>query len=220
MLRRALSVFATAAAAVTLLPGTASATPPQAAVDSYHGTGFGAHFVGQLEDGRQVNAGIGGYRNDYSEGLQVGLGMYISPKEGCYASPQCEEGTGWISVPLTRDQYDFDRNLKQVDVPEMTVTLTRTQPGATPWDPWVTIEKQVTISLHFEGIGPVNRRADHSTTCFGDGELVCQHVDVGAWRQALATVSIDDIEGTAPGQLDVGTYVDAAVPKYRDGSGN
>jgi hypothetical protein len=216
MLRRALSVFATTAAAVTILPGTASATPDHAPVDSWHGAGFGASTEVQLEDGRRVNGGIHGYRNDFSEGQQVALGLYITPDSDCGPSALCDEGTGWISVPLTRDQYDFDRNLTQVDIPEMSVTLTRYVPGATMFDPGRMVETPVRISLHFEGIGPVSRRADHSNTCFGDGDLVCQHVDVGATRQAVATVSIDDAHGTAPGQMDIGTYVDAAAPKFKD----
>ena len=220
MLRRALPVLATAVAIVALLPGTASATPARAPVDSWNGAGFGAMTEVQLDDGRLVNAGIYGYRNDYSEGLQVSMGMYITPASGCYPSAPCEQGTGWISVPLTRDQYDFDRNLTQVDVPRITVPLSRTQAGGNALEPTVTIQEQVEVSLHFEGIGPVTRRADHSTTCFGDGELVCQHVDVGATRQALATVAVGDFDETAPGQLDISTHVDAAAPKYWDASGN
>ena len=220
MLRRTLPVLATIAAAVALLPGAASATPPKATVDSYHGAGFGAMFDGQLDDGRHVNGGIHGYRNDYSEGLQVGLGMYITPESGCDLSALCAEGSGWIWVPLTRGQYDFDRNLTQVDVPETTVTLTRYVPGATMFDPGTMVEVPVQVSLHFQGVGPVSRRADHSTTCFGDGDLVCQHVEVGATRQALVTVTIGDGEGTITGQLDIGNYVDAAAPTFEYPGGN
>ena len=58
MLRRSLPVAAVTAAAFALVPGSASATPAQAAVEHYFSSGYYATADFTLPDGRTASASL------------------------------------------------------------------------------------------------------------------------------------------------------------------
>ena len=216
MLRRSLAV-ALAAAAFALVPGAASATPEHAPVDTYTGSSYSAHAEFLLDDGRRVSASISQYRNDVSDEWQPSLNLWIS--RYCYPV-SCDAGTGYASMPLSADQVDFDRGLREFALPEMTVALQR---GG--WDAvlqrWTTTEEDVSVSLVFTGTGPVNRWADHGKLC-GDGERECESIRTYANRDADVTVTLAGVQhtATAPGAMWYSHSVDAAVPDFEYPSGN
>jgi hypothetical protein len=208
VLRRALAV-AFAAASIALVPAAASAAPEQAPVSTTTGSSYSAYTQFQLEDGRQVNASIGQFRDSGSRQWQRSLSVSIS--KYCYPVA-CDAGTGYAYVTLSEDQVSFDRGLREFALPELTVTLQR----MSSWDP-VTgptyTEEEVSIDLVFTGTGPVDRWAEHGKIC-GDGERECESIRNYASRDAIATVTLDGVSQTAPGAMSFAHGIDAAAPDF------
>jgi hypothetical protein len=213
-----LLLAAAAAALVALVPGTASATPEHAPVDTYTGSSYGANAEFQLDDGRRVSAGLSQYRDDVSGAWQASLSLWISPAQYCYPVA-CDAGTGYAYVQLSADQVDFDRGLREFAMSETTVALQRWG-----WDPVqgsTVTEEEVSVSLVFTGTGPVNRWAEHGKLC-GDGERECESIRNYAHRDADATLSLDGVAHTvtAPNAMWFAHMVDAAVPDFEYPTGN
>jgi hypothetical protein len=195
------------------VPGTASATPEQAPVSTFTGSSYSGYALFQLEDGRQVSASISQSRDNVSGGWQPSLSLWIS--KNCYPVA-CDAGTGYASAPLTADQVDFDRGLREFALPEMTVALQRTS-----WNPVTGLrvsEEEVSVGLVFTGTGKVSRWAEHGKVC-GDGERECESIRNYANRDAVATLTLDGVAHTAAGAMSFAHGIDAAVPdfEYPDG---
>jgi hypothetical protein len=186
-------------------------------VDTYTGSSYSGYAQFQLEDGRQVSAGISQYRNDLSEGWQSSLSLWIAPAQYCYPVA-CDAGTGYASVALSADQVDFDRGLREFVLPETTVSLQRSG-----WDPvlgMTVTEEDVSVSLVFTGTGRADRWAEHGKIC-GDGERECESIRTYATRDAVATFTLNGVAYTvtAPGAMSFTHGIDAAVPDFEYSEG-
>jgi hypothetical protein len=72
----------------------------------------------------------------------------------------------------------------------------------------------LTLSLTFEGVGPIDRTASHQTIC-GDGGRECQSIRVASSRAAVGHLVLGDQSGDVTvGGLFFGRDVDAAAPKF------
>jgi hypothetical protein len=214
MLSRVLPV-AVAAAALALIPSTASATPEPAPVENIFAAGYNANVEVLLPDGRHASAWIGEYRGASQYGWERELSLRVWSEYPCYGTWTCRSGEASALVTLTDEQVDFSRDLGEASATDVDVTL-----RSWTWDPttghYTSTEEPVTVSLLFTGIGDVNRSTDRGDLC-GDGGRECQSIRMGADREAIGTVTLDEHIASGPGSLSYVQGVDAAAPKFEDG---
>jgi hypothetical protein len=217
MSRRALPV-AVAAAALVLVPSTASATPDHAPVDNLTGDTYAAHAAVRLSDGRQVHASLSESRYSPREGWRAMVSLSIQPAGPCWPTSACDSGTGYAFVEVDPRDLDIDRGLTGASVTDLDLTLQR-------WsfredftvEP---VEEDVTVSLLFAASGDLVHDAYHGDWC-GDGSQPCQGTRIDLSRDALAEVTVDGVSGSATGSVFHGRFVDAAIEKItpEDGEG-
>jgi hypothetical protein len=206
MSRRALPV-AVAAAALVLVPSTASAAPDQTP-QTMVGESLYADARGSLSDGRQFLASLNEARTGPGGDRRASVSITLSPGQLCWPTTLCDAGTGHAWLELDPEDLDFDRNLDQASVENLQVTLQRSvwAGGMT----WTYVEEEVQVSLTFTGTGGVVRDTYHGQTC-GDGSGECRGTRVDASREATAVVVVDEATGSGPGRMFRGHYVDAGI---------
>ncbi len=214
MSRRALPV-AVAAAALVLVPSTASATPgvtPQTRA----GESVYAYSFVPLPDGRRVLASLSELHSGPDGTRQAAMSLSVSSGQVCWPTSLCDGGTGQAFLELDPKVLDFDRNLAGASVTDLPVTLQRT--NVTSAGTWERVEEVVRVSVTFTGVGDVVRETSHPEFC-GDGSGECRPTRVDFSREATATVTIDDASGSAAGHLHRGRYVEAAITHAEEGMG-
>jgi hypothetical protein len=213
MSRRALPV-AVAAAALVLVPSTASATPVQAPVENIFGAGYSADSRVVLDDGRHATVWIGEYRGAPRDGWEREIYVSVWSEYTCYEIYTCQTPAASGGATLTGQQVDFSRDLRQASVTDVPLTL-RTW-AYDPVSGYTSTEESVVVSASFTGTGEVTRNATHGDLC-GDGGRTCESIRITANRGAEATVTLDDRTGTGSGALSYMQGIDAAAPKYELG---
>ena len=209
MLRRALTV-AVAATILALVPATASATPAQAPVENYSGSGYYASTQAVLSDGRTVQISLGESR---SAGREPSAYLYVTTsRQSTCPWGTCQTHVAATSMALSTEQVDFSGSLGGASVSGVPVTLVRSEFGP---DGWTRTEETVTISVVLTGTGPVSRDAYKGEMC-GDGSRECQSVRVTASRVAVSEITFGDETVTGEGTLFHGRFIDAAAPKFED----
>ena len=134
MLRRVLPVAAVAAA-ITLAPSAAWATPDSAPVENTFAAGYSASVDVILSDGRHASATINEYRGAVRDGWRGGLSLQVWNEQPCDWD-YCPTQSAFGSVDLTDAQVSFDRNLRTASVHDVAVEVVDPTYGAEP-DPWI-----------------------------------------------------------------------------------
>ena len=221
MLRRSLSV-AFAAAGLALVPGTASATPAQAPVETfvipqYHA----ASSTALLPDGRTLFVSLTEDRSGSDVRATLTVGTY---REVSYPCPEWIQQPGPCTVQmdhqsghveLGEDQYDIDRTLGGASVTEVEVPFVVGYDYGAGFP--TAIEENRSVSVVFTGTGLVTRGAEHGGSCLLDEG--CQAVTVDSSRAVLAEISYDREPLSGAGSLVRGHAVYAASPKFDGGYG-
>jgi hypothetical protein len=214
VLRRSSFLVAAAAVVVALVPGTASATPQQAAVDNYQGTQYFGTTQVLLSDGRTADISVMEDRSPRS-GLRAFLSVSTFRETPCQWGPGiCPTDFGSGFAELSKGQLDFDRSLGGASVTDIPVTIVTYGygPGG-----FTQVAETVSVSVVLTGTGRASHTASHSTECPMGGE--CQSIRVEASRAAIAQVIVGTATASGEGSLFRGHSVDAAAPKV-DYSGN
>jgi hypothetical protein len=214
MSRRALPV-AVAAAALVLVPSTASATPDDAPETRVGESSYAYAFV-SLSDGRRVLASLSELHNGPGNARQAAVSLAVSSGRYCWPTSLCDAGTGQAFLELDPKELDFDRNLAGASVTDLPVTLQRTTVTST--GTFTQVEEVVRVSLTFLGTGDVVRDTSHPEFC-GDGSGECQSTQINFSREATADITIDDVSGSAAGQLHRGRFVEAGITYAEEGTG-
>jgi hypothetical protein len=212
---RRLVPAAVAAAAVVLMPGTASATPAQAPVENIFSAGYNANVQVVLPDGRYVEAWMGQYRGSSADGWYREIALTVHRQQPC-GSFTCWTDYAFGLTTVNEDQLHFSRNLADVSLAEVPVTL-----ESWTWDPelgGVSTSEEVAVSVQVSGTGPVDRDSYHSDMCM-DGERQCRSMRIDASRAATGAVTVDGGTATGSGLLTYGQGVDASAPKAAQTAG-
>jgi hypothetical protein len=213
VLRRSLPIASVAAAAVALLPGTASAVPGGAPVDNTFSASYSANAELVLPDGRHASVWLGEHRGASQAGWRGQLNLTVWSEYTCWEIYTCQEGYASGYAELTDEQVTFGRSLATASATDVPITL-----GTSSWDPetgeFRTSQETVTVSVLFTATGAVERSASHGKVC-GDGERECQSVRLYVNREATATVTLGDQAGVGGGSMSYAQGVDAAAPPFQ-----
>jgi hypothetical protein len=210
VLRRSLPIAAIAAAVVTLVPGTAAATPEPAPVDNMFSASYSAEVQLVMPDGRHARLSLVEGRGASQDGWQGQLSINLWSETPCWGYI-CQ--SGWTSgyTELTDAQVDFDRSLASASATDIPVTLVSWE--YSPETGMIEHEEQIMVSAAFTGTGPVDRATYRGDTCI-DGVRECESIRVDSYRTATATLTVGDQVAKGAGSLHYGHGVDAAAATY------